>query len=197
MRELLDIASIRAKVFSIFFCFMDMVPLGVLWLGTYLVVVGELQLGALLAMWTYATSFLRPIRVIVMGVNRWQESIVGVQRVKAYFDEKPEIEEAARYIREAKYVGLSDCPCRTSKPSCDAPANVCLTFNYSAKFLNERQAAQLISPKEALAVLQRYLSQGGSLEKLGAELPTPLAEVTSTPTVNKIADVNRTLFISI
>jgi electron transport complex protein RnfB len=69
-------------------------------------------------------------------------------------------EEAARYIREAKYIGLSDCPCRTSKPSCDAPVDVCLTFNYTAKFLSEREAAQLIAPDKALEVLQRAEDAG-------------------------------------
>jgi Pyruvate/2-oxoacid:ferredoxin oxidoreductase delta subunit len=69
-------------------------------------------------------------------------------------------EEAARYIRKARFIGLSDCPCRTSKPSCDAPVDVCLTFNYTAKFLSERQAAQLITPDEALAVLQRAEDDG-------------------------------------
>jgi ferredoxin len=64
-------------------------------------------------------------------------------------------EEAAHYIREARYIGLSDCPCRTSKPSCDAPVDVCLTFNYTAKFLNERGGAQLITREKALTVLQR------------------------------------------
>jgi len=69
-------------------------------------------------------------------------------------------EEAARYIREARYIGLSDCPCRTSKPSCDAPVDVCLTFNYTAKFLDEREAARLIPPEQALAVLQRADDSG-------------------------------------
>jgi electron transport complex protein RnfB len=69
-------------------------------------------------------------------------------------------EEAARYIREASYIGLSDCPCRTSKPSCDAPVDVCLTFNYSAKFLSERGAARLIDPEAALALLRRAEDAG-------------------------------------
>jgi Pyruvate/2-oxoacid:ferredoxin oxidoreductase delta subunit len=69
-------------------------------------------------------------------------------------------EEAARYIREARNIGLSDCPCRTSKPSCDAPVDVCLTFNYTAKFLSEREAARLITADEALAVLQRAEEAG-------------------------------------
>jgi ferredoxin len=69
-------------------------------------------------------------------------------------------EEAARYIHEARYIGLSDCPCRTSKPSCDAPVDVCLTFNYTAKFLSEREAAQLITPERAMAVLQRAEDAG-------------------------------------
>jgi Fe-S-cluster-containing hydrogenase component 2 len=69
-------------------------------------------------------------------------------------------EEAARYIREAKYIGLSDCPCRSSKPSCDAPLDVCITFNYTAKYLSERDAARFIAPEEALAVLQRAEDAG-------------------------------------
>jgi Pyruvate/2-oxoacid:ferredoxin oxidoreductase delta subunit len=69
-------------------------------------------------------------------------------------------EEAARYIREANYIGLSDCPCRTSKPSCDAPVDVCLTFNYTAKFLNERTAARLLTQEQALAVLGRAEDAG-------------------------------------
>jgi Pyruvate/2-oxoacid:ferredoxin oxidoreductase delta subunit len=69
-------------------------------------------------------------------------------------------EEAAHYIREAKYLGLSDCPCRTSKPGCDAPVDVCLTLNYTAKFLSEREAARLITQDEALTVLQRAEDAG-------------------------------------
>ena len=53
----------------------------------------RLTVGALLAMWAYASNFLFPIRAIVMGLNEIQESVVGVQRVKAYLDEKPEIRE--------------------------------------------------------------------------------------------------------
>jgi len=70
------------------------------------------------------------------------------------------LEEAAHYIREAKYLGLSDCPCRTSQPSCDAPVDVCLTFNYTAKSLSERQAARLITQDEALVVLRRAEDAG-------------------------------------
>jgi len=69
-------------------------------------------------------------------------------------------EEAAHYIREARHIGVSDCPCRTSKPSCDAPVDVCLTFNYTARFLSERSAARLITPEEALAILQRAEDAG-------------------------------------
>jgi ABC-type multidrug transport system fused ATPase/permease subunit len=89
----LDIASVRAKIFATFFFFMDVIPLAVLWFGSYLVVVNVLTVGALLAMWAYASNFLFPIRAIVMGINEIQESVVGVQRVKAYLDEKPEIRE--------------------------------------------------------------------------------------------------------
>ena len=89
----LDIASVRAKVFAVFFFFMDVIPLAVLWLGSYLVVASNLTVGALLAMWAYSSNFLFPIRAIVMGLNQIQESVVGVQRVKAYLDERPEITE--------------------------------------------------------------------------------------------------------
>jgi electron transport complex protein RnfB len=69
-------------------------------------------------------------------------------------------EEAARYVREADYIGLAECPCRSSKPSCDAPLEVCLTFNYSAKFLSERAAARLITPEMAMSVLEQAEEAG-------------------------------------
>jgi len=95
-----------------------------------------------------AGSSTPPARVLPIG-----ESIKSDLRVFPF-------EEAARYIREAKFIGLSDCPCRTSKPSCDAPVDVCLTLNYTAKFLSERRAARLITSDEALAVLQRAEDEG-------------------------------------
>jgi Pyruvate/2-oxoacid:ferredoxin oxidoreductase delta subunit len=95
-----------------------------------------------------AGSATPPARVLPIG-----ESIQSDLRVFPF-------EEAAHYIREARFIGLSDCPCRTSKPSCDAPVDVCLTLNYTAKFLSERQAARLITPDEALAVLRRAEDEG-------------------------------------
>ena len=96
----MGIASINAKMFSVFILFMEAIPLGVLWLGNYLLMVDRLQFGALLTMWAYSTNFLMPIQQVVMGITLIQESVVGIQRVKAYFDEKPEIEEIDKPIKD-------------------------------------------------------------------------------------------------
>lgn len=69
-------------------------------------------------------------------------------------------EEAAHYIQTSKYVGVSDCPCRLTHKRCDRPIDVCMPLGYSAKFLAERGAARLVTPEEALKVLQRAEDAG-------------------------------------
>ena len=69
-------------------------------------------------------------------------------------------EEAAKYIDDAQYISLGNCPCRTSKKSCDKPIDVCLAFGHAAQFMAERKAARLINKAEAHAVLQRAEDAG-------------------------------------
>ena len=54
-------------------------------------------------------------------------------------------EEVAGYIRGAKYVAISECPCRVTQHKCDAPTDVCMVLGYSAKYLAERGAARLVT----------------------------------------------------
>ena len=99
IRQSLDIASIRSRMMSFFMLTTDLIPLFVIWLGVFLIVQGRFQIGALLTMVSYANNFLRPVVMIVMGINTLQESVVGIQRVKEFFDEKPEITEIESPIR--------------------------------------------------------------------------------------------------
>ncbi len=82
-----------------------------------------------------------------------QETVQAQQTVLAY-------EEVAGYLREAKYISVQDCACRVSKGACDAPVDVCLALDYSAKYLIDRDMGRLIEPKEALAVLERARDAG-------------------------------------
>lgn len=99
IRQALEIASIRSRMMSFFFLTTDLIPLLVIWLGVYLIVQGQFQIGALLTMVSYSNNFLRPVVMIIMGINTLQESVVGIQRVKEFFDEKPEITEVDNPIR--------------------------------------------------------------------------------------------------
>jgi Pyruvate/2-oxoacid:ferredoxin oxidoreductase delta subunit len=69
-------------------------------------------------------------------------------------------EEAARYVENARYLSLANCPCRISKKACHNPVDVCLGFDYAAKYLIERKAAKAITKEEALAVLRRSEDAG-------------------------------------
>jgi electron transport complex protein RnfB len=82
-----------------------------------------------------------------------QETVDVQQTVLAY-------EEVAGYIEHARYISLQDCACRVSKGACDAPRDVCLAFNYGAKYLAERGMGRLIDRDEALAVLDRTREAG-------------------------------------
>jgi ferredoxin len=82
-----------------------------------------------------------------------QETVQAQQTVLAY-------EEVVGYVERAKYISLQDCACRVSKGGCDAPLDVCLGFDYGAKFLAERGMGRLIDRTEALAVLDRARAAG-------------------------------------
>lgn len=82
-----------------------------------------------------------------------QQAITPELHVYAY-------EEVASYIRNSKYVGVSECPCRVTQHKCDAPTDVCMVFGYSAKYLAERGATRLVDTEEALKTLQRAEDAG-------------------------------------
>lgn len=89
-----------------------------------------------------------PARVIPV-----QQSITADLKVFVY-------EEVASFVKNAKYVAVSECPCRVSQKKCDAPTDVCMVFGYGAKFLAERGAARLVSTEEAMATLKRAEDAG-------------------------------------
>jgi ABC-type multidrug transport system fused ATPase/permease subunit len=105
IREALSIASTRSQFMSVFFLSTNLIPLGVIWFGAFLIVQDRLMVGALLTMVSYSANFLRPVISIVMGITQLQQSVVGVQRVKEYFDLKPEIEDPAKPIRKERIRG--------------------------------------------------------------------------------------------
>jgi NAD-dependent dihydropyrimidine dehydrogenase PreA subunit len=82
-----------------------------------------------------------------------QETVDARQTVLAY-------EEVVGYVERAKYISLQDCACRVSKGACDAPLDVCLAFNYGAKYLAERGMGRFIDRDEALAVLDQARQEG-------------------------------------
>jgi electron transport complex protein RnfB len=82
-----------------------------------------------------------------------QETVHAQQTVLAY-------EEVAGYVERAKYISVQDCACRVSKKACEAPLDVCLAFNYGAKFLTERGMGRVIDRQEAMAVLDRARKEG-------------------------------------
>jgi electron transport complex protein RnfB len=82
-----------------------------------------------------------------------QETVNAQQTVLAY-------EEVVGYVERANYVSVQDCACRASKGACDAPLDVCLAFDYGAKYLIERGMGRLIDRDEALAVLDRARQAG-------------------------------------
>jgi electron transport complex protein RnfB len=81
------------------------------------------------------------------------ETVDAQQTVLAY-------EEVLGYIQKAKFLSVQDCACRVSHHNCDAPLDVCLAFDYGAKFLAERGMGRLISQEEAVVVLERAREAG-------------------------------------
>lgn len=82
-----------------------------------------------------------------------EETVNAQQTVLAF-------EEVVGYVERARYISVQDCACRVSKGSCEAPLDVCLAFDYGAKFLAERGMGRLIGRDEALAVLERAREAG-------------------------------------
>ncbi len=68
-------------------------------------------------------------------------------------------ERATEVIKTASHIGVGDCYCRHKMEhvgkACDAPMNICMTFNSSAASLTKHGHARLIDSSECLDLLQQ------------------------------------------
>ncbi|MBU4486684.1 MAG: ABC transporter ATP-binding protein/permease [Candidatus Delongbacteria bacterium] len=103
--QALRVASMRSQLRAVTMMLRNSTPLVVLWVGSYLIIIDKMRIGELITMWMYSILYIWPVFSIVMAINRFQESIVGVQRVKAYLNEKPEITEIDNPIKNAVIKG--------------------------------------------------------------------------------------------
>jgi ABC-type multidrug transport system fused ATPase/permease subunit len=103
--QALNIASIRSQLRAVTMFLRNFTPLLVLWIGSYMIIIDKMSIGELITMWMYSLQYIWPVFSIVMSINRFQESIVGVQRVKAYLDEKPEVTEIENPVKTAAING--------------------------------------------------------------------------------------------
>ncbi|MCK4978892.1 MAG: ABC transporter ATP-binding protein, partial [Candidatus Delongbacteria bacterium] len=103
--QALKVASVRSQLRAITMFLRNMTPLVVLWVGSYLIIIDKLSIGALITMWYYSVLYMWPVFSVIMSLNRFQESVVGIQRVKEYLDEEPEIKEIDKPIKKAIITG--------------------------------------------------------------------------------------------
>ena len=89
----------------------------------------------------------------LMRVVAVEKSIKAENRVHPY-------EEVRNFIRDAKYIALTQCACRVSVAKCDKPKEVCLIFEEMAEFLVERGFARHISKEEGMKVLDEAEKAG-------------------------------------
>jgi len=57
-----------------------------------------------------------------------------------------------QYFDDAKYISVGECACKRIVGDCDSPTEVCMSFDYEAKFLAERKMARLINKEEAKTI---------------------------------------------
>jgi ABC-type multidrug transport system fused ATPase/permease subunit len=103
--QALNIASVRSQLRAVTMFLRNFTPLIVLWIGSYMIIIDKMSIGELITMWMYSLQYIWPVFSIVMAINRFQESVVGVQRVKAYLNEKPEVVEKENPIKTAAVKG--------------------------------------------------------------------------------------------
>ncbi len=103
--QAMNIASVRSQLRSVTMFLRNFTPLLVLWIGSYMIIIERMSIGELVTMWMYSVQYIWPVFSIVMAINRFQESVVGVQRVKAYLNEKPEVIESPNPIKTAVIKG--------------------------------------------------------------------------------------------
>lgn len=66
-----------------------------------------------------------------------------------------DIETAEGIVKRARRWAVQDCPCRVRERNCDAPLEVCLSFDAFADYILYRKVGREISAEEALAILRR------------------------------------------
>ncbi len=102
----------------------------------------RLAAGADLELLRKITPFARVIPV--------EEEIAGGSRVEPY-------EVVSDYIRKAEHISVSTCYCRhfgdLLDEGCGKPKENCMAFGPNARFTAERGYGRLVSPEEALRVL--------------------------------------------
>lgn len=68
-------------------------------------------------------------------------------------------EKASYIIESASYIGISDCYCRSKMKhvdrGCDAPMDICMTFNNTARSLIKHQHARKVDVSEGLELLHK------------------------------------------
>ncbi len=75
-----------------------------------------------------------------------------------------EYERASEVVKEASCIGISLCYCRHKMQhvasACDAPLDICMTFNTAASSLTRHGAARRVETSECLDLLQQARSRG-------------------------------------
>jgi len=67
--------------------------IAVLWYGGYQVATGNMQIGSLVAFYTYVMMMFRPMQQVVMIYANVQRAMASIERIFDILDTKPEIEE--------------------------------------------------------------------------------------------------------
>ena len=75
-----------------------------------------------------------------------------------------EYERASEVVKQATCIGISLCYCRHkmqhARAACDAPLDICMTFNNVASSLTRHGAARQVEPAECLDLLQQARGRG-------------------------------------
>ena len=84
-----------------------------------------------------------------------QEEVLSNDNLVSILD----YEKASHIIKSASYIGISMCYCRHKMEhlgkACDAPMDICMTFNNVAKSLTRHHYAQRVESSECMELLDR------------------------------------------
>ncbi len=75
------------------------------------------------------------------------------------------VQEAMKYLDQARTITVLDCFCRTQRRNCDAPLNVCILLNDKAEYNIKKESPYLrnrrvITKKEAVDILKKSHQAG-------------------------------------